>query len=59
MRAYGFIDWSGNAGGKFAFGSSAYLAMALVLSDDGDALRRILMEGMDYPDRKQLICDCC
>lgn len=43
MRTYGFVDWSGNAGIKFGLGSSSHLAVALVSSDDGDAMRQILL----------------
>jgi hypothetical protein len=50
MRAYGFVDWSGNAGFKFALGSSAYLAVALVSSDDSEALRRTLQEKRSKKD---------
>ena len=44
MRAYGFVDWSGNAGFKFAEGSSSYLALALVSADDYNGLRQALLK---------------
>ncbi len=43
LRDYGFIDWSGDSGFKFALGSSIYLAFCLVSSQDYGTLRRGLM----------------
>ncbi len=43
MRAYGFIDWSGDPGFKFAVGSSTRFALALVSTDDYDELQRALL----------------
>ncbi|PKO21383.1 MAG: hypothetical protein CVU38_15050 [Chloroflexi bacterium HGW-Chloroflexi-1] len=45
MRAYGFVDWAGNAGFKFAEGSSSHLALALVSTDDYDELRQALRKA--------------
>lgn len=43
MRAYGFVDWSGDTGFKFALGSSTHLALSLVSSVDYAGLRRGLI----------------
>jgi hypothetical protein len=44
MRAYGFVDWSGDPGFKFAIGSSSRFALAVVSTDHYDELRRALQE---------------
>jgi len=43
LRDYGFLDWSGDSGFKFALGSSIYLAFCLVSSQDYGTLRRGLL----------------
>ena len=43
MRAYGFIDWSGDSGFEFALGSSLYLALAIGSSEQYDDLQGALM----------------
>jgi hypothetical protein len=42
-RAYGFVDWSGDSGLKFAAASSQYLCVCFVSSDDYGQLRDGLM----------------
>ena len=43
MRAYGFVDWSGDSGFEFALGSSLYLALAIGSSAHYDDLQAALM----------------
>jgi hypothetical protein len=44
MRAYGFVDWSGDAGFKFALGSSTHFVMSLISSADEVKLRHELAQ---------------
>jgi len=43
VRAYGFVDWSGDTGFKFALGSSSHLVLSLVSSTDYAGLRQGLI----------------
>lgn len=43
QRNYGFLDWSGDSGFKFALGSSSHLSLCFVSSHDYGNLRRGLL----------------
>lgn len=44
LRKYGFLDWSGDSGFKFALGSSPYLSLCIVSSVGYGTLRQGLLD---------------